>query len=356
MSFFDMFKNLDESPNDDSSENNEEVIEETTSNNNEETAPENDVVENDSKMEDTVMSVEEKCEGRCHHKVNLCNDVAYNFGRNECVEHPFIPLEVAGGSRLGVVLNEGKLTYIKIVWKGEAQENLIITRNGEPIEFVSIDETDKGVKCIKLKEEVCDCDVINVIEAPQGCMVLSADDNDGPLGEFKPPCSISVIIEAEPDCDERFKREGDGLFEAYISDGTAVTIPTSWSTVVPDTVRVNTIPSYVSYDSSTGIVTLKHGVYKVDYAMTIQTQTSTSLNFSGKLLVDGVDYPSSFSADHILAGQGGDVSLAQGVTVVVPRGQTVTIELQAETDVDSSYNGNADANIIIERVKNSIDL
>lgn len=292
------------------------------------------------------MSVEqvEEC-GRCHTKVNLCNDSFLTFGRSGCTYGADeVAMLSVNETRAGYAVNDGRINEVKISWLGEADEVVAVLVNGEEVASTHIAGVD-GTECIEIKENVCDCDVITVVE------VAGGEDSKGIYA-----CDITALVVLELDCDHRFKREGDGVFEAYISDGTSVSIPTAWSTVAPDTVRLNTIPGYVSYDTVSGVATLKHGVYKIDYAMTIETQTSTALNFKGKLLVNGNDYPSSLSAAHILAGNGGDVSVAQGVTLVVPQGHTATVELEAITDVDSSYNGNADANIIIERIANSIDL
>ena len=163
-----------------------------------------------------------------------------------------------------------------------------------------------------------------------------------------------MTIWVEKACDVEPEPEGDGIFEAYLFNTGVVPIPDTWSVVNMTTERINTIPTYVTWDGSKA--TVKPGVYKVSYYTSIETKTSTSLNFRGKLVVDGADYPSSFSASHILAGSGGDVSLAQGVTLVVPYGQTMDVEVQAIVDVDSSTNGNADANLVIQRIANGLGL
>jgi len=289
----------------------------------------------------------------CHVDLNYCDTSNYLFGRIECLQHPFTPLRTAGNTYLGYAVNDGKAKYIKVVWKGETNEILALTKNGRPVEFIHIDGKDHGTKCIPIKEKFCDCDVLNIIELPAGCRTIEDFEARKP-GMFKPACEISVVVEYEKECDKKPNPEGDGVFEVYLSDLGTVTIPTSWAIVNMDTIRLNTIPSYVSWDGTKA--TLKSGVYKLDYAMTIETQTSTSLNFKGKFVVDGVDYPSSFSASHILAGQGGDVSLAQGVTLVVPEDQEMTVEVQAIVDVDSSTNGNADANLVIQRIANGVGL
>jgi len=293
------------------------------------------------------------CHDKCYTKLNYCNDLVYTFGVNKGCRKQDEPLETTGGTQIGYAVNKAKLKDIKIVWSGEhdAFENLIITRNGEPVAEALI-EGPNGTLCIESKEYFCDCDVINVISSAAG--VQSHDDNSDIPGEWSPAGCITVSLWLEPKCTTKPHLEGDGIFEVYLSDLGTVTIPTTWSIVNMDVERINTIPSFVSWDGTKA--TLKSGVYKLDYAMTIETQTSTSLNFKGKLVIDGTDYPSSFSASHILAGSGGDVSLAQGVTLIVPHGQTMDIEVQAIVDVDSSTNGNADANLVIQRIANGLGL
>ena len=299
-------------------------------------------IEEEASMPITEKTMDVPCQedGRCHHKrPNLCNDLALTFGATGFRKEGDF-LKSTGNTIVGYAVDEALIREVKIAWGNElsVSETIGILVNGEVVEEIVLDETDGNSKCVRVHEYVCECDVIQVQSLE---------------GKAR-ACEITVSVWLEPKCYKHFKHEGDGLFEAYLAETGTIPIPTIFSPVSMGEIRVNTLPGYISYDGTE--VTLEQGVYKVDYAIGITTQTSTALDFEAHLLVDGTDYPSSKSAQHILAGQGGDVSLAQGVTIVVPRGDTRTIVLEAKTSIDSSTSGTADANIIVERVANSIDL
>ena len=140
-------------------------------------------------MSEEVMNGDEPCVGpHCQGEPNLCNDSNYLFGRNDCVDHPGIPLKAVGDTRLGYAVNEGKAKFVKVVWKGRAIETLVLQKNGEDVEWLSIDETDESPKCFPIMEEFCDCDVLNVIE---GHFIIGfADAAD------QPHTQIQLISEA----------------------------------------------------------------------------------------------------------------------------------------------------------------
>jgi len=298
-----------------------------------------------------------KCEGRCHDKVNLCNDSNYLFGRNECVEHPFIPLKTAGNTHLGYAVNEGKATHLKVVWKGKASEVLLLERNGEPVEWLHIDGTDVSPKCFRLKERFCDCDVINIREVPAGIRAKGDEEDEEKCGEFIPACEISVVVEYEQDCDARLRKEGDGVLEAIDTTGTTdVNTGSAWFTRKLDSVRNNTLPTKMNFNGSESSVVLKPGIYKVWYESGIKFDQSVSLEYSVKLQenINGAgwtDIPQSGSADFVLAGDKGNVTAGRMITYKVNHGETVHIRIQEMISKDTSIEtGSAGAAIVVERV------
>ena len=300
-----------------------------------------------------------ECEGRCHTKVNLCNDSNYAFGRNECLEHPFSHLKTVGDTKLGYAVNEGKATHLKVVWSGEASEVLVLERNGMPVEWLHIDATDESPKCFKLKERYCDCDVVNVREVPAGVRSVEDANDEEKCGEFIPACAISVVVEYEQDCDARLRREGDGVLEAMDTTGTtAVNTGAVWFTRKLDSVRNNTLPSKMVFNPSESSVDLKPGIYKVWYESGIKFDQSVSLEYSVKLQENTngagwVDIPQSGSADFVLAGDKGNVTAGRMITYKVNPGDHISIRIQEMISKDTSIEtGAAGAAIVVERVVN----
>jgi len=312
-----------------------------------ESTPEPEIVD-EPKVKDEPMS-EESCgcgpQGgdRCE-KPNYCNDLAYLFGDNRgcrAVDHP---LQTVGGTGIGYAINKGTLKEVKINWAGKSEANEVITvqKNGCDIAWVKI-EGKAGHKCVEVKEDFCDCDIINVVSR------ISGSAPDKCPEEWIPAGCITVALWYTPHCN--VKPPKPGIAEYYLS--ISAPLPTVWSTVNFDTLRVNTMPAEVAYAG--GVITLmKPGVYKVDYSATLETYTSTSLNVRTRLSCDTgsgyVPYPSSESSNYILAGAGGTATNTQGVLIVVPHGGITNVIFEGQVDVDSSTNGTVDANIIIHKV------
>ena len=273
-----------------------------------------------------------------------CNTVVYTWGSNEC-RYENDTLQMTGSAKNAAgyaVAKSGIITSITATWEascGSYAEQLILQVNGQDVPGASIIVAtgDSDHKCIyDLKVPVNECDTINFVSRrvedercwQQGCNVTAT-------------ANMEVFCEIPPVINEQ------GIFEVYLSDVGVVPIPTVWSIVNMDTVRTNTIPMYVAWNGTEA--TLSAGVYRLDYNVGIDTQTSTSLNLEAKFTVDGADYPSSHSGAYILAGAGGSESLSQGVTLTVADAPVV-VRVEAKTDVDSSTNAAADANFIIQRI------
>ncbi len=197
---------------------------------------------------------------------------------------------------------------------------------------------------------------------PAGCQTPEEVDSQI-VGEFKPACEISAVIEYEQDCDERFKREGDGVIEAIDTTGTTdVNVGATWFTRTLDTVRNNTLPAYMHFSDLEDAIKLKEGTYKIWYESGIKFDQSVALDYEVKLQesINGglwQDIPQSGSTDFVLAGDNGNVTAGRMITYKVDRGNIAKIRIQEKISQDTSIEtGSAGAGIVIERIKNSIDL
>jgi len=290
----------------------------------------------------------------CHQKPNLCNDSILTFGRNSGCFAPGSPLLGTGQTKVGYAVNECVAKHLKVAWEGfyEAIETLTLTRNGEPVQFITIDGTD-GSLCISINEKFCDCDVLNVVS-------VEADVNGDK--KFNPAGCITVSVWVEPKCRLKFHREGDGLIEAIDTTGaTALISGNVWTTRDLDTERNNTLPGYMQFHASENCISLKHGVYKIDYQSGVLFKESINIEYATKLQesINGgawTDIAQSGSVDYAL-GVGGNVAAGRSLTYKVSRGDNVKIRIQEKISSDTSLQeGGSGAGIVIERVKNSIDL
>ena len=274
---------------------------------------------------------------------NLCNESVLTWGSNLCRrEGDFISMTGGAINEAGYVIpDDSVVREASISWKqdgcGEYNEKLQLLADGQVIGEAEVKSSD-GV------DRVAFSDLDIQLIAGQGLTVKSVAIDDDTCWEQA--CEIVVTVWVEKVCDVQPEDEGDGIFEVYLSDVGVVPIPDVWSIVNMDVIRVNTIPTAIAWDGTRA--TLQPGVYKVDYNLAIETKTSTSLNFRGKLVVDGVDYPTSGTGAYILAGAGGAESLSQSVVIVVE--EETTVEVQAKVDTDTSTNATADANLIIQRI------
>jgi len=320
-------------------------------------------------MSEEIRIVEDPCEGgKCQSEPNLCNDSTYFFTRRGR-RRPFTNLD-SGDTQLGWAVNEGKAKFIKITWddSDDVVETLVLTRNGRPIEYVTIDGSDESPKCIPIKEEFCDCDVMNIKEVPGGCRTPEDIDNariPDEEGRFpfkwKPACSINVVVEYERDCDIHFLPEGDGVAEAIDTTGTtSVVNGATWYTRSLDTERNNTLGGFAVFDPIESTYELGFGVYKIWYESGIEFDQSVNVAYNVKLQenVDGagwVDIVQSGNVDFILAGDEGNVSAGRMITYRIPHGSSVKIRIQEKITQDTSIqNATGGAGIVIERVANGI--
>ena len=282
--------------------------------------------------------------------VNLCNESVLTWGSNLCrKEGELLPMTGGAVNEAGYVIpDDSIIREASVSWKsdgcGKYNEKLQLFADGQLLGEGEI-SSDMGVDRVFLS------DLSVPLAAGQGLTVKSVAIDDVC---WEQACDIVVTVWVEKACDIEPEEEGDGIFEVYLSDVGNIPIPDVWSIVNMDQVRVNTMPSFVSWDGTRA--TLQAGVYKVDYNIGIETSTSTSLNFRGKLTVDGTDYPSSSTGAYILAGAGGSESLSQSVVVVVDDGDSLDVELLAKVDTDTSTNATADANMIIQRIANGTKL
>ena len=301
------------------------------------------------KREDT-MSEQENC-GRCHNKVNLCNDSLLQFGRTGCTygaDEVITPS--INNTRAGYAVNEGKINELKISWLGEADEEIVVFVNGKEVVATHIEGLD-GTECVKLKEKICDCDVITVMERKD-------EEGKGILA-----CDITVVVVLELACDHRFIREGDGVIEAIDTTGTtAVNAGNVWFTRTLDTVRNNTLPAYMGFLDTEDAIVLKEGIYKIWYESGISFDQSIAIDYSVKLQenINGggwIDVVQSGAKDYTLAGNDGNVSAGRMITYRVNRGDIVKIRIQEMINKDTSLeSGSAGAGIVVERIARSIDL
>jgi len=309
------------------------------------------------------------CEGgHCQDKPNLCNDSNYFFTRRGR-SAPFTNLD-SGDTKLGWAVNEGKAKFVKITWddRDEVNETLMITKNGMPVEFITIDETDESPKCVPIAEEFCDCDVLNIKEIPCGCRSASdvedaaIPDEDGrwPFS-WKPACGINVVVEYEQDCDIHFLPEGDGVAEAIDTTGnTDVITGATWYTRKLDAERNNTLGGFAVFVDAEDAYDLGFGVYKIWYESGIEFDQSVNVAYNVKLQenVDGagyIDIPQSGNVDFILAGDEGNVSAGRMITYKVPHGSRAKIRIQEKITQDTSIqNASGGAGIVVERVANGI--
>lgn len=289
----------------------------------------------------------------CH--ANLCNDLAYLFGRNDCVTHSGIPLKTVGDTIIGYAVNKGKLHEIKIVWKGnkDTRELLAITKDGEEIEWVMI-EGESGTKCVTVDEKYCDCEVINVVEK-----ALGTPPQGGEVGEFNPPCAITVALWYTPECDIRVTPEGDGVAEAVDTTGTTpVVAGATWYVRTLDFERNNTIPSFATFIDAEDAYELKWGMYIIAYQSGIDFDKSVNVRYDIKLQhnINGggwVDLPQSGAYDFNLSGDDGTVAAGRTITYRVNQGDTVKIRMIEKISDDTSLqNASGGAGIVIERIAN----
>lgn len=320
-------------------------------------------------MSEEIRIVDEPCEGgNCYGKPNLCNDSTYFFTRRGR-RKPFNYLD-SGDTQLGWAVNEGTAKFVKITWddRDDVSETLVLTKNGKPVEFITIDKTDESPKCVPIKEEFCDCDVLNIKEIPGGCKtpedidVAKTPDEEGKFPfRWKPACGINVVVEYERACDIHFLPEGDGVAEAMDTTGTTdVVNGATWYTRTLDTERNNTLGGFAVFDASDSSYELAFGVYKIWYESGISFDQSIALDYDVKLQenVDGtgwVDITQSGSSDYTLAGNNGNVTAGRMITYKVPHGSTAKIRIQEKISQDTSIQtGSAGAGIVIERVANGI--
>jgi hypothetical protein len=295
--------------------------------------------------------------GGCGKHYNLCNDLCLTFGRiRDCFYPDGQPLKATGGATCGYAVNEGKIKHIKVAWKSfcdEVFETFALTVNGERVQFFTIDGKE-GSLCVEVKEKVCDCDVVNIV---------SCGKDAGPDGKpVIPPACVTVSIWMEPTCSKKFHKEGDGLLEAIDTTGATSLISANvWTTKDLDTERNNTLPLFMQFLPAENCVSLRQGVYKIDYQSGVKFKESINIEYETKLQASingGVweDILQSGSVDYAL-GVGGNVSAGRALTYKVNRGDNVKIRIQERISADTSLqDSGAGAGIVIERVKNSIDL
>ena len=298
------------------------------------------------------MSVENENGCECH--ANLCNDLAYLFGRNDCVTHPGIPLKTVGDTRIGYAVNKGKLTEIKIVWKGnrDTKEMLAVTKDGKEIEWVMI-EGESGTKCVSVDEKYCDCDVINVVEKALGT------PPQGEVGEFNPPCAITVALWYTPTCDIHVSPEGDGIAEAIDTTFTTPVVTGGvWYVRTLDTERNNSMPSYATFIDAEDAYELKDGMYILSYQSGIIFTQSVNVSYIIRLQenVNGagwVDVAQTGAIGFNLSGDDGNVTASRTVTYRVAVGSTAKLRIIEKITQDTSIqNATGGAGIVIERVAN----
>ena len=274
---------------------------------------------------------------------NLCNESVLTFGSNLCrKENETLPMSGGAANGIGyVVPDKVIIREFSASWKqdscGKYNEKIQIISDGQVL-FEADITSDDGV------DRIYASGLSIPVAAGQGITVKSIAIDKETCWEQT--CELEVTVWVEKHCDVEPEEEGDGIFEVYLSDTGVIELPDVWSIVNMDIVRVNTIPTYVSWDGTKA--TIQPGIYKVDYNTSIETSTSTSLNFRGKLVVDGVDYVSSQSGSYIIAGMGGAVSLSKSVVLVVE--DEIELTFQAKVDTDSSSNAAANANLIIQRI------
>jgi len=273
------------------------------------------------------------------------DSVVYTFGSNKCrKENETLDMTGNAQNQSGYAVSKpGKITALTATWDsdlcGGYAEELVIQVNGQDtngvLDILSGGEDVTHVCIYNLDIDLKPCDTVNIVSRQINKDLC-----------WNQACNVAATITIENFCEMPPVEDETGIFEAYLSDVGVVAIPTVWSIVDYDQTRVNTIPMYVAWNGTEA--TLEAGTYRVDYNVGITTQTSTSLNLEAKLVVDGADYPASHSSAYILSGNGGSEALAKSVTLVVDGVSVVRVE--AKTDVDSSTNASADANIIIQRI------
>jgi len=206
---------------------------------------------------------------------------------------------------------------------------------------------------MEIKEEFCECDILNVISFGKPV------DVDKPIS---PAGCLTVSVWIEPKCKIQFHREGDGIIEAIDTSGnTDLTAPLTWVTRTLDSVRLNTLPAFMQFIDSEDCIELKNGIYKINYQSGVLFDQSVNIGYEVKLQesIDGgawVDIPQSGSVDYAL-GVGGNVDAGRTLTYEVVRGSKAKLRIQEKITADTSIqSGGAGAGIVIERIKNSIDL
>jgi hypothetical protein len=272
----------------------------------------------------------ERCE-----RPNYGNDLVYLFGTNKGCREENHSLETVGGTGIGYAINKGLLTDIKINWSGkcDASEVIVVQKNGQDIAWTLI-EGKCGTKCVQIKEEFCDCDIINVVSRAQG-----VQDPTGEPGKWVPAGCITVALwytpynHIKPKCTT-------GVIEAINTDGAFnLAIPNVWTVKPLDTVRNNTIPAYASFSDTDDAIILKTGVYAIEYGSQLEFYQSVNVVYSIQLEVDDgtgwVAVPYSLASTYTL-GVSPVISTNRSITYAVPANSTYKFRIVERLSDDTA--------------------
>ena len=281
---------------------------------------------------------------------NFCNDVIFNFGSDQCREEGDF-LAVVGNThcKLGYANPKAvKIHSVGLTWCGAPKcgvEEFVLIINGQEYHIDGLLVSDGDEKCGHL----CVKDLS--IWVPE-CSTIAVKGVAFEREPYDATCSVELSVWAEAMC-EIGQDNDSGVFEVYtplqVIPGD---LPQLFTPINFQTLRLNTIPTYVSWNGS-DTFTLESGVYRLEGHQFINWNYSVNIRIDQLIAVDDTTgylaIPGSEDTNSVLNGNVGSTTVRNAVFYEVPFGQTWTFQLWARATTDTATYADYGANFLIER-------